>query len=482
MEDSGYQMPKAMQAYNKLINRDKVFAMVLSLGTPMNIAGMKLMEPKNIPNVIPLSAARQMLDEPTRLRFVGSASYYDQTRLGARYLAEAARCFEGMHDVHPLGLRQGDPGAMRDEAGAMAGLDYAAETTHKPDETDFVGSLQKLNAEGCDLVGLALGVRQVITVLGTAKKLGLAHIRFLGSSGAFHTMLAMVPGGVTEGFFATSGWVDLASRADEPAPAAFIAAYMKRSGVPEHRGDAGLLRGERLHPRAGGSRPRPDVDSLVAALESLDYYDRSATARSPTRPTTTRIGQDHPVRGRGRGLEGRRTPRVDAVEHAPGGKLARRGAARPDPPVQPPTDPRNDWDRPVRRGQSVAPWPEAFFGLLEKRRPSERPPASTGHPSGGSPSDSDRRRGPGCPTPRRPGFRFRSLPDGRPGRAGSRRPVTCELGEQPRREHARTPESGRAMDENPSSPRLSDPRTRRFAPSQASTKSGPGVPMSGIGR
>src|SRR5882672_7583799 len=36
IEDQGYQVPKAVQACNKLINRDKVFAFVAPLGTPMN--------------------------------------------------------------------------------------------------------------------------------------------------------------------------------------------------------------------------------------------------------------------------------------------------------------------------------------------------------------------------------------------------------------------------------------------------------------
>ena len=148
VEDSGYQMPKAMQAYNKLINRDKVFAMLLSLGTPMNIAGMKLMTPKNIPNIVPLSAARQMLEEPIRLRFVGSASYYDQTRLGARYLAEQHGTSKVCTMFIPSDFGKEIEEALRDEADANAALVYTAETTHKPDDGDFVGSLQKLNAEG----------------------------------------------------------------------------------------------------------------------------------------------------------------------------------------------------------------------------------------------------------------------------------------------------------------------------------------------
>ena len=44
VEDHGYQMPKAIAGMNKLINGDKVFAMLLSLGTPMNIAAFKLQE------------------------------------------------------------------------------------------------------------------------------------------------------------------------------------------------------------------------------------------------------------------------------------------------------------------------------------------------------------------------------------------------------------------------------------------------------
>ena len=274
VEDSGYQMPKAMQAYNKLINRDKVFAMLLSLGTPMNIAGMKLMTPKNIPNIIPMTAARQMLEEPIRLRFVGSASYYDQTRLGARYLAEHRGASKACTMFIPSDFGKEIEEAMREEAEANPGLEYVAETTHKPDETDFVGSLQKLNAEGCELIGLALGIRQVITVLGTAKKLGLAHLTFLGSSGSFHTVLAKVPGGVTEGFFATSGWVDLASRANEPAPAAFIAAFMKEFGEFPSTGAMLGYFGATGFTRALEAAGRDlTVESFLAAMESLDYYD-----------------------------------------------------------------------------------------------------------------------------------------------------------------------------------------------------------------
>ena len=274
VEDMGYQMPKAMQAYNKLLNRDKVFAMLLSVGTPMNIAGLKLMTPKHVLNLTPLSAARQLLDEPIRLRFVGTASYYEQVRLAAGYMAETYGVSRvcAMYIPSDFGIEIQE--AIRDEAEANAALSYVSETTHKPDEADFVGALQKLNAEGCELVVVALGVRQVITVAGTAKKLGLGHLRLLGSSASFHTVLAAVPGGVTEGLFAAAGWVDLAARADEPEPAAFIAAYKEKFG--EFPGTAALIGhiGATGFTRALEKAGRElTVDSFVEAMESLDYYD-----------------------------------------------------------------------------------------------------------------------------------------------------------------------------------------------------------------
>src|SRR5215469_18010687 len=74
VEDQGYQVPKAVQACNKLINRDKVFAFVAPLGTPMNNACFKEQFAAGVPNLFPLSAARSMYEPFERLKFYGAAS------------------------------------------------------------------------------------------------------------------------------------------------------------------------------------------------------------------------------------------------------------------------------------------------------------------------------------------------------------------------------------------------------------------------
>jgi len=213
-EDHGYQVPKAVQNFNKLINSDKVFAMILNLGTPHNIAGFQMMEPKKVANVSPLGAARQMIEGDITYKYAGTSSYYDQLKAAVRYLAKENGAKEvcAMYIPSDFGLEVFE--GARDEAQAL-GLTFAAETTHKPDEQDFVGSVTKLKDAGCDIVATGLGVRQTIVAFGTAKKLGWTDVAFVGSSAGFNTAVAKVPGGVTEGYYAASGWVDLEARLGE---------------------------------------------------------------------------------------------------------------------------------------------------------------------------------------------------------------------------------------------------------------------------
>ncbi|TDE35949.1 ABC transporter substrate-binding protein [Antarcticimicrobium sediminis] len=279
VEDNGYQIPRAMQGYNKLLNRDKVFGMLLSLGTPMNLAGFKLLDPKGIPNIGPLTAARDMLQEPMHNKFVGFSSYWDQVQEGVKYLAaeKGAKNICSMYLPTDFGKEIGD--STKDVVSTL-GLTFAGETTHKPDELDFVGSLTKLKAAECDLITLALGVRQAITVVGTAKKLGWTDVMFLNTSAGFLDVVAAVPGGVTDGLYAAAGWVDLKSRADVPAVAKFMADYNAK-----YNQDAGGF--SMLGYSAADTVVRaleaagPDLtqESFIKGMETLEYRDELADAQ-----------------------------------------------------------------------------------------------------------------------------------------------------------------------------------------------------------
>lgn len=289
VEDHGYQVPKAVQGVNKLVNRDKVFSMLLSLGTPHNIAAFKVLDRKGIPNVNPLTAARQMLQEPIKYKFAGTASYYDAVRGALGYMVEN----EGSKNICAMYIPS-DFGkeiqmAAIDESAARS-LEFMAETTHKPDESDYVGALGKLKEAGCDTIAVALSVRGAITAIATAKKIGWTDAKFVGSSASFHTAIAKVPGGVTEGFFAGAGWQDLAARAAEPEVAAWIKTYTEATG--EKFPGSGALLGRsaaELFVR-GLEAAGKDLtnDSFVTAMESLEYDDKIAGNR-------VSVGENHVV-------------------------------------------------------------------------------------------------------------------------------------------------------------------------------------------
>lgn len=273
VEDNGYQMPRAMQGYNKLLNRDKVFAMLLSLGTPMNMAGFKLLDPKGIPNIGPLTAARQMLQDPMHNKFTSFSTYYDQSRVGVSYLAKEFGAQEVCSMYLPTDF--GHEIVEGTKAGAeAAGLTYAAETSHKPDETDFVGSLSKLKEAGCDIVTMAVGVRQAITIVGTAKKMGLSDMKFLGTSASFLTVVAKVPGGVTEGFYAAASWQDLWARAGEAEPARFIKEYNDAYGEnPVGFSMLGYAAAKMTVMALEKAGKDLDQEAFIAAMETLEFQD-----------------------------------------------------------------------------------------------------------------------------------------------------------------------------------------------------------------
>ncbi|WP_157016316.1 ABC transporter substrate-binding protein [Mesorhizobium xinjiangense] len=273
VEDHGYQVPKAVQNFNKLINSDKVFAMVLNLGTPHNIAGFKMMEPKQVANIGPLTAARQMLEGDTTYKYAGFSSYYDQLRAGVKYLAEekGAENVCSMYIPSDFGLEIYE--GAKEEAEEL-GLTWAAETTHKPDEQDFVGSIQKLKDAGCDIVATALGVRQTIIAYGTSKKLGWDDVTFIGSSAAFNTAVAKVPEGVTEGFYAAAGWVDHEARMDVPEVKEWAEAYEAKAGEPA--GTAAILgygAAKSLVMGLEAAGPELTAESFQKGMESLEFED-----------------------------------------------------------------------------------------------------------------------------------------------------------------------------------------------------------------
>ena len=177
-EDHQYQVPRAVQAANKLLNKDKVFLMIGNLGTPQNNAVFKSQEEKNVPNLFPLSAARSMTEPFHRLKFGALSTYYDQSRAGIKWAVEV----QGKSKVCVL-YEDNDFGqeiyeAAVDQLAAM-NMQLAEKATNKPTDTDLTSQITKLKNANCDAIAMGTIVKDTILAYTKARQIGWDDVLFI---------------------------------------------------------------------------------------------------------------------------------------------------------------------------------------------------------------------------------------------------------------------------------------------------------------
>ncbi len=271
VEDHGYQVPKAVQAANKLLNRDKIFAMVAALGTPMNNAVLPRQIKANVPNFVPFTAARQMVSPFHRLKFLGTSTYYDQMRAATNYFVKE----KGFKKVCAM-YQDTDYGrevsqAVNDQLKAL-NLKLAGESAHSPREKSFVGAIAKLRKAGCQVTMMGTIITDTIGPFLTAKKLGWKTV-FVGNIATYDNIVSGFKKGLMNGYYAMTSFEMIYPDTKDPAEKAWAEAFKKRFGRP-HNGAAQLGYGvgdlfvESLR-RAGRNLT---TDSFIKGIESIRGY------------------------------------------------------------------------------------------------------------------------------------------------------------------------------------------------------------------
>jgi branched-chain amino acid transport system substrate-binding protein len=272
VEDTQYQVPRAVQAGTKLINRDKIFAMVAPLGTPMNNALFKDQFEAGVPNLFPLSAARSMYEPFHKLKFYGAASYVDQVRAGINYFVtkKGKKALCAMYQDTDFGKEVLD--GVQIQADRMK-IKLVETTTHKPTDQDFTAQITKLKGAGCDLVVLGTIVRDSIVPYATARKIGWTDVDFLGSAATYDLFVAAAQGGVTEGLYAM-GLTDMPYRDTlSPGAQAWFDRYKDRYKVEPNIGAVyGHVAADLTAVGLDKAGKELTLDSLAKGLESIRGY------------------------------------------------------------------------------------------------------------------------------------------------------------------------------------------------------------------
>ena len=270
LEDAQYQVPKAVQACNKLINRDKVFGFIVAIGTPMNNACFKDQLAANVPSLFPITAARSMYEPLHPLKFQANASYVDQVRAGVDYMVKQkgkkAVCV--MYQDTDFGKEVFEGVEIQAK---KLGIKIVETTTHKPTDQDFSAPITKLRQANCDLVVMGTIVRDSIVPYGTARKMGWNDVDFLGSSATYDVFVAAAQG--TEGLY-TMGLAEM-PYADSPNEAmrTFVAQYKEKFGQMPNMGAVyGYTAADITVAALDKAGANLTVESFTKAMESIKGF------------------------------------------------------------------------------------------------------------------------------------------------------------------------------------------------------------------
>jgi len=208
VEDSGYDPKRAVLATQKLVERDKIFAMLAPMGSPTVLAAQDILLEAGIPQLFPVTSAEFTYKmEPgkpqDRLKFNNVPPYTESVRAGARHLIQEKGikkpCVMYQDDEFGKNVLDGFKQAVADTK-----LTAAAVTSYKRGASDFSSQVAKMKSEGCDFVVLGTIVRETVGAMADGKKIGFNPLWF-GSPAANVIEVPLLGKDAVEGFLAVGG-------------------------------------------------------------------------------------------------------------------------------------------------------------------------------------------------------------------------------------------------------------------------------------
>ncbi len=218
IEDVAYDPKKAVLASQKMIELDKVFALVGTLGSPTTLAPQPIVLGAGVFQLFPISSAEftyQMdpAQVQDRLKFGVTQPYPEATRATMKEMVARLK------STKPCLMYQDDEFGKNIQTGFMAYMDEtkqkpASVTTYKRGATDFSSQVARMKADGCDLVFTATIVRETIGAMTEARKGGW-NVPFATSAAANVQDVVTLGKEMVDGLYATglyeTPYEDLAS-------------------------------------------------------------------------------------------------------------------------------------------------------------------------------------------------------------------------------------------------------------------------------
>jgi ABC-type branched-subunit amino acid transport system substrate-binding protein len=229
-EDNGYDPKKGVLAAQKLIQQDKVFAMVGVLGTPIAMATMPIVLEAGVPFMYPGTNHRAMYEPFNKLKFSMAAPYDHQMRAAVHYMIaqKGKKKIAIMYQDDEFGkeLRE----AAEAQAKAM-NIPVVAVTSYKRGDTAFSSQVARMRQADPDLIVAGTVVRETAGLGLELKKVGW-KVDVLTSAAACNGAVPFIGKDAVEGFYIQCQYVPFDAASESDAVKAWLKRYQDRFGKP----------------------------------------------------------------------------------------------------------------------------------------------------------------------------------------------------------------------------------------------------------
>lgn len=269
VEDSGYDPKKGVLAAQKMLQKDKVFAMINNLGSAVVMATMPMTLEKGVLHLFPAAPIPPTYEPLHKLKFALHTPYSLTTPIGAGHLIVA----NGYKRVGIL-YQDDDYGydVLRGLEAALKELNLpmCEKVSYKRGATDFSSQIAKLKSANCDFVVLGTVVRETIGAVGEARKGGW-NVPMMVTPAGYTAQIHKLGGKAMEGLYAVS-------LTPEPYPddankqlAAWIADYKKRfNGEPNTWAVLAYVSADLFVMAAQKAGQNLSAESFAAAMEQIN--------------------------------------------------------------------------------------------------------------------------------------------------------------------------------------------------------------------
>ncbi|MDJ0655068.1 MAG: ABC transporter substrate-binding protein [Xanthomonadales bacterium] len=293
VEDTGYQVPAAVKATNKLLNVDNIFLMVGALGTPANNAVLPRMLDAGVPNLFPLTAAVQMYEPLHPMKFSAFVSYRDQVRSGVAHMVKQRGvqnvCLQAVATDYGEEVHVGFEQAVEELS-----LTVSYVGRHKGTETDYSGTVTSIRNSDCELLVLGPLIKDAILIYTAARDAGW-DAPIVGNMVPYSYEVAAAPG--MDGFYSVAP-VLLPDFAAESQTDSWVGnwyrSYVERyNEEPPVQAVSGYVMADLTVRALEAAGPDLTTDKVLAALEGIDNYQDPFGGPSMSFSATKHQGADY---------------------------------------------------------------------------------------------------------------------------------------------------------------------------------------------